>query len=320
MNLPIVLCIYLAVSIFQRETATNAPVPALTNSAEKIEARYQSILQLDEAALTDIQNLIKNWNAQQNSEASPRSEEDLRKVIRFKVDAVKTAYRDFLRENPNHIKTMIAFGRFLCDMQEEQEGVQWWEKARELEPKNAAVRNNLANYYGHEGEPKRAIEEYEAAISIQPGEPMYHFNLANIFYLFRKETSELKKWSEEEVFDHALESFRKARDLEPGNYDYAYAYAETFYGVKNPNWNRALDAWDYCLKLNITPLQREQIYTHLARINLRLDRIGKARDYLAQVKSEQWQDLRTRLTEIATHRDAVLKVQETLHPDTAKGQ
>src|ERR1051325_5813654 len=320
--LPLSFCLVFG-SIGNAESATNSSaVGALAPGkvTETVDARYRSILELDDAAVTDIQNLIKNWNAQQGSAAAQHSEEELRKMIQFKVDALKKVYEDFLRDNPAHVKAMIAYGSFLCDVQQEAEGVRWWQKARELDPHNAAVRNNLANYYGHEGEPKRAIEEYEAAIRIQPSEPMYHFNLGNLFYLFRKETSEAKKWSEEEVFEHALECFRKARDLEPGNYEYAYAYAETFYGVKNPNWQRALEAWDYCLKLNITPLQREQIYSHLARLNIRLDRIAKAREYLAQIKSEQWQDLRQRLGDIANHRDAALKVEETLEADTAKGR
>lgn len=303
-------------------TSTNAAsaTPASTNVEAKIESRYQLLLQQDDAALEEIQKLIKKSNAQQGADLKEHSEDELRLMIQSKVDAVKKGYQSFLKENPHHVKAMIAYGSFLCDIQEEEEGVKWWLKAQDLDPKNAAVRNNLANHYSHDGDPKRAIEEYEAAIQIQPSEPTYYFNMGNVMYLFRKETAESKNWTEDEVFEHSLDSLRRARDLEPANYDYAYAYAETFYGVKTPNWQRALDAWDYCLKLNITPLQRDQIYTHLARINIRLGKIKKARDYLDQVKSEQWQDLRQRLNEIATHQESLLKIEDTLKPDTSKSQ
>ena len=300
-------------------TATKTVVAeAATNGEDKVELRYQRLLKLDDAALSETQNLINKSNAQQGSDLKANSEEEMRQMIQAKVDSVKKEYRGFLKDNPHHVKAMIAYGSFLCDIQEEEEGVKWWIKAQDLDPKNAAVRNNLANHYSHEGDPKRALEEYEAAIALQPSEPTFYFNMGNAMYLFRKETSEMKKWTEDEVFEHSLEAFRKARDLEPNNYDYAYAFAETFYGVKSPHWERALDAWDFCLKLNITPLQRDQIYTHLARINIRLGKIKKARNYLEQVKSEQWQDLRQRLSDIASHQEAILKVEDTLKPDTPK--
>jgi tetratricopeptide (TPR) repeat protein len=301
---------------------TNAPAGhgsvAVTNSTEKIEADYRALLKLDDDALTEVQEMIKRHNAQEGSGAPTRTEEELKKMIQFKLESVKKAYRQFLEANPQHVRAMIAYGSFLCDIEEESEGLQWWLKAREVDPKNAAVRNNLANHYGHSGEPKRAIEEYEAAIQLQPNEPVYYFNLANTLYLFRRDAAVLKNATEAEMLDQALESFRKARDLEPANLDYAIAYAETFYSLKNPNWQRALDAWEYCFKLNPTPLQRDQVYTHLARINIRLDNVPKAKEYLALVKTDQMQDLRERLTEIANQRDAASKISETLRADTAK--
>lgn len=303
-------------TVAARTDTVVAAVP--TNAEDKVELRYQLLLRQDDDALTETQKLISRSNAQQGSDWKENSEEELRQMIQSRVGSVKKAYQDFLRDNPRHVKAMIAYGSFLCDLQEEEEGVTWWLKAREIDPRNAAVHNNLANHYSHDSNPKRAIEEYETAIALQPSEPTFYFNLGNMMYLYRKETGELKKWTEDEVFEHSLQAFRQARDLEPGSYDYAYTYAETFYGVKPTNWRRALEAWDFCLKLNITPIQRDQIYTHLARINIRLGKIKKARDYLELVKSDQWQDLRLRLTEIANHQEAILKVEDTLKPDTTK--
>ena len=34
----------------------------------------------------------------------------------------------------------------------------------------------------------------------------------------------------------SLDQFRRARDLAPGNFEYASAYAETFYLMPQPDW------------------------------------------------------------------------------------
>jgi len=303
---------------FSAQGQTNTPPVTTTdtNAAERIEAEYQALLRLDDASLTEIQEMIKKWNAQQGTEIGVTSEEQLQKQVRSKIEAVKQSYQKFLHANPKHVRAMIAYGSFLEDIQEEAEGVQWWLKARDLDPKNAAVRNNLANHYSHSGEPKRAIEEYEAAIQIQPSEPVYHFNLGNTLYLFRRDAVALKGGTEAEMLERALECFRKARDLEPGNYDYATAYAETFYGLKNPNWQRAIEGWEYCFQLDLTPLQRDQVHTHLARVNLRLGKTAKAKAYLERVQSEQFQDIRQRLTDIANRQGTPTEIVEDLSPDT----
>lgn len=316
------LVLTLAASIALAEAQTNAPGTAvstvMTNEAT-IEAAYQALLLLDNIAMMQIQELMKNWNAQQGSDLATKTEEELRREVQSKIESVKKAYREFLKADPQHVRAMIAYGSFLSDIQEEPEGLQWWLRAKELDPKNAAVRNNLANYYGHRGEPKRAIEEYEAAIQLQPNEPMYHHNLGNILYLFRRDAAALKDGTEAEMLERALACFRKARELEPNNYDYAVGYAETFYGMKSPNWQRALEAWEYCLKLDLTPLQRDQVYTHLARVHIRLGNTAKAKEQLAQVKSEQFQDVRQRLTDIANHQGDTPRDEE-LSPDSPKAR
>jgi tetratricopeptide (TPR) repeat protein len=296
------------------------PVAPSTNETDKIEAEYQALLRLDDAAVADIQSLVKQSQTRQGSDVGMPSDEELQKQVRFKLDSVRKAYESFLKANPGHVRAMIAYGSFLCDTEQEEEGLRWWEKARETDPKNAAVRNNLANHYGHSGEPKRAIEEYEAAIQIAPNEPIYHFNLANALYLFRRDAAEWKQSSEEAAMLQALESFRKARDLEPNNYDYASAYAETFYSLKDPNWQRAIEAWDFCLKLNVTPLQREQIHTHLARIHIRAGNLARAREHLKQIQSDQMQDVRQRLTEIAAHQESLRPPGETASTDSPRAQ
>lgn len=280
-----------------------------------VESRYRELLAADDAAMTEIQNLFERIEAQKGSELAVSSEEETRKLVAFKVESVRKAYEEFLRDNPGHTRAMIAYGSFLSDIDHGGESLQWWLKARELDPTNPAVHNNLGNHYSHVGEQRLAIESYEAALNLQPTEPTYHGNYANALYLFRREAATLKGWSEDQVFERVLESLRKARDLDPGNYEYAHTYAEIFYGIPG-RWERAIEAWEHCLKLQSDPIEREHVYTHLARVHIRLGKTAQARKCLGMVKSERWRELRNRLLQIAAQKDGALRVLDDVVPDT----
>ena len=86
--------------------------------------------------------------------------------IRRRLDGIKAEYEDFLALHPNYAKARLAFGSFLNDTKDEEGAVEQWDKARELDPKNPAGWNNLANYYGHRGPVKKAFEYYGKAIEL----------------------------------------------------------------------------------------------------------------------------------------------------------
>ena len=77
----------------------------------------------------------------------------------------------------------------------------------------------------------------------------YHFDLANVLYLFRQHCSrppalpdDTPRWSKRSAH------FRRASELAPGDLIRA-AYAETFYVFADPDWQQALAAWKTVLAL-----------------------------------------------------------------------
>jgi len=73
----------------------------------------------------------------------------------------------------------------------DEEGAQeQLEKAIELNSKDPAAYNNLANIYGHIGPVKKAFEYYAKAIELRPLEPVYYHNFGTTVYLFRKDAME----------------------------------------------------------------------------------------------------------------------------------
>ena len=116
--------------------------------------------------------------------------------------------------------------------------------------------NNLANYYGHRSPVKKAFEYYAKAIELDGNESVYYHNLAVTVYLFRTDAEEYYHLTEQQVFDKALDLYRKAIALDPDNFVLFSDYAESFYGTKPPRWQDGLAAWTEALKIAHDDLER----------------------------------------------------------------
>src|SRR5204863_7549447 len=137
-------------------------------------------------------------------------EATLRARIEQRFKAVRDVYEGFLRQHPDHARAHLAYGSFLMEIHEDEEAVNQMEKARELDPKNPAAWNNLANYYGHRSPVEKAFEYYAKAMELDPNEPTYCWNFATTVYLFRKNAMEFYHINETQVFDMALALYRRA--------------------------------------------------------------------------------------------------------------
>jgi tetratricopeptide (TPR) repeat protein len=165
-----------------------------------------------------------------------------------------------------------------------------------LEPTNPAPWNNLANYYGHRSPVKKAFEYYAKAIELDGKESVYYQNLAVTVYLFRPDAEEYYHLTEDQVFDKALALYRKAIELDPDNFPLYSDYAESFYGTKPPRWKEGLEAWTQGLKIAHDDVEREGVYIHLARINLKLGHYDEARRRLNEVTNEMYDGIKKRIT------------------------
>jgi predicted Zn-dependent protease len=196
-------------------------------------------------------------------------------------------YQHFLHDHPQHARAMVAYGDLLFDEKGEDEGVHWWEKAIAVDPREPYAYNDLANFYGHAGGAAKALQYYQTAIDLAPTEPVFRFNWATTCQLFRKESHAVYGWDVDEIFQHSLEQFRAARDLDPQNYDLSSAYAETFYQMPKPDWPGAYEAWQFCLRQSLNDREREFVWAQLARVCVRLGRTDEAKQWAAKLTNTE---------------------------------
>lgn len=294
---------HLAIGVLSALLSTNSPVankPTQTVAEEQnpvADAKYHELLEADQAALDDVNGWIAK-NEAFRREGAGVPPEQLAERISGRLSVVQKAYREFLRKYPWHIEGRIAYGSFLNEISEEAEAARQWEKARLLDPSNPASWNNLANHYGHYGPVGTSFSYYEKAIELSPDEPVYYQNLATTVYLFRRDAEKYYEFNEQQVFDRALELYRRALELSNGSFAIANDLAQTYYGITPFRYEEALSTWKEVLKLAVDEIEQQNVFIHLARIEIKGGRFQEAAGYLKQVTLPQYLSLRNRLNRL----------------------
>ncbi len=130
---------------------------------------------------------------------------------------------------------------------------------------------------------------------MNPSEPVYYQNFATTVYLYRKDARAFYGINEQQVFDKALDLYRKAVQLDPDNFSLAVDYAESYYGIRPLRTNDALVAWTNALHTAHNDVEREAIFIHLARVKTAAMLFDEARAQLDAVTNDFYADMKKQL-------------------------
>ena len=288
--------------------ATNSAVVAISNEVQSAtgislpvvdpndpaEVALHQVMEQDDQAADEVDRWIQDNQAfAANGAEMPK--EELIQRIRARFDLVRKAYQDYLLKYPDSARGHLAYGTFLNDLGEEDAGAAEYEISKHLDPKNPAVWNNLANYYGEFSPVTNAFAYYAKAIELDPNEPVYYQNFATTVYLFRHDATNFYNITEPQVFDKSLALYRQAMQLAPNDLPLATDYAQSYYGIKPLRTNDALVAWTNALNITHNEVEREGVYIHLARIKLAIGRFEDAQNDLNVITNSSLADMRKRL-------------------------
>ena len=213
-----------------------------------------------------------------------------------RFEPVREGYESLIEKYPTNAGVRVAYASFLKDLGEEDAEKDQLEKARELDPKDPAVWNNLANYYGEFSPQSKAFDYYQKAIQLDPTEAVYYWNFATTVYLYRKDAREYFHINEQQVFDKSLDLYAQALQRDPTNFVLATDLAESYYGIKPARTEAALVAWTNALRIASTEVEREGVYLHLARFKMYYaGRLAEARAHLNDVTNAMYAELKKRL-------------------------
>lgn len=301
-------------------TASPAPAPSSTGRAAVLPensfassnltasaaVEFKKLLASDDAAHAEVdQWILENKEFEKSGGGVPRTE--MRQNVLRRLAPVHQAYEDFIQRHPDFEPVRVAFASFLDELGDEDGERDQLEVARQLDPKDSAVWNNLANYYGHNGPTTNAFAYYEKAIALTPNEPVYLQNYATTVYLFRRDAMEFFNLPEAQIFDKALDLYTRALKLDPTNFPLATDLAESYYGIRPLRTNDALQSWTNALTLAHDDVEREAVYTHLARIKLSIGQYDEARAHLNAVTNGMYDALKQRLLRNLNEKEAKAK-------------
>jgi len=310
-------------NLVQKKTGLSIPVADVNDPVERA---YRQLMADDDIAQAEVDGWYKERNRFGGTQTDVEKA-TLNLRIKHRFEPIVKGYEDFLAAHPNHVNARIAYGSFLNDIGEEPSAEVQWNKALEIDPKTPATWNNLANFYGHNGNVKKSFEYYAKAMELEPTEPVYVQNFATTVFLFRRDAMEFYKITEQEVFAKAMGLYRKALSLDPENFKLAAELAQTYYGVKPPKFDdtnatrqaelkladEALAAWRAAQKLSSNELEREGIHLHFARWQINTARYEEARKNLAAVTNDLWAaSKKTLLTKLNSRESATTATNVTV--------
>jgi tetratricopeptide (TPR) repeat protein len=205
---------------------------------------------------------------------------------------VEQIYYQLVRDNPQSVPAQNALAAFLWKNGKAQEAVEHWRIAQRLEPGNAEAANSLGGAYLRFGRVPHAAGQFLLAIHSETANPLYHYNLGNVEIDFRHDLAAAWKTDSAELLQRALIEFREASRLAPMDLEYARAYAETFYGMPNPDWDEAQIAWQHYLELST---DRSFAYLQLTRVSLKRHKKAEALSFLDKISDSLFSEVKEKL-------------------------
>lgn len=217
--------------------------------------------------------------------------------FRQQVQALTHDYELLLRNNPQFAAGYAAYGYLLSKVDLRKEATAMLLKANQLDSDIPLVKNQLGNLLAEDGKPLQAAPYFIAAIKLEPNEPLYHYQLGTLLVEARDEflKANTGEWTRASLDSAMHEAFRRAAELAPDRFEFAYRYAESFYDLTKPDWDGALKAWSALEDKAPTDIERQTMRLHAANICLKIGKTTHARALLATINEPKLQGQKQKL-------------------------
>lgn len=162
---------------------------------------------------------------------------------------IKRAYEELLRHYPNNARGLTYYGELLYDrLGDKVKAAEAWKMAAALDKTLSAPRNDLGLYFCTDvGEYGKGLACFEEVLKLEPDNPDYLFNVAQVYLVHFPEVEKRYDWSRKRVFKEAMKFSKRAAELAPGDFDLQQDYAVNFFAGENMgvkmNWRQAATAW-----------------------------------------------------------------------------
>ena len=194
-----------------------------------------------------------------------------------KIGSIANQYEEYLHRNPQDVIAYILYGKLLNKIGQEEHAVRQFLSADQLDPKIAVVKQQLGNYMAEHGKFEEALGFFLDAIVLSPESALYHYQIAEIMNTYSENILLSGMFDRAELDRHMQEAFSKAASLDVNNRQFQYRYAESFYDVEAPDWEKALSLWGSLQEKSQPGMENDAVLLHRAYASAELGRFEEAR-------------------------------------------
>jgi len=207
-------------------------------------------------------------------------------------------YENIIDNNPDHVESKILFGKFLIRVGQHEDAISLFLEADQLNPNLAITKQQIANHLIHTNRAIDALPFMLMATKIEPEQPIYHFSLGQFLQRFKTSLVDANISKLPSIDDLMLNSFKKASELEPGNFNYSLRFAQCFHDMDRVNKLHALDAWSRLSTLFSRLSSREKQYVNLQKAHFLIDlnRTAEAQEVLESIEHTSLLEAKRRLS------------------------
>jgi len=216
-------------------------------------------------------------------------------AFRTQVQSLTHDYERLLHDNPKFALGHAAYGGLLGKVGMRKEAAAMWLKANQLDSELPYVKNQLGGYLAEEGKPLEAAPYFLAAIKLAPNEPIYHYQLGTLLVEARDDFLREGGWTRAALDEAMAKAFKRAAELAPERFEFAYRYAESFYDLAKPDWDLALKAWAALEDKAQTPVERQTMRLHAANVLIKQGKPDHAKTLIATVDEPSLQGHKQKL-------------------------
>ena len=185
--------------------------------------------------------------------------------IETELQSIVDGYEALISAAPNYAAAFISYGMMLHRIGERIPSNAMLIRADQIDPYHAIVKNQLGNYQAEEGNYPEAMGFYQMAIDLRPDEPLYHYQLGNLLFSYKKFFIDDKLFLPEGIDLEIQNRFRKAAMLAPAHLPYRLRYAQSFFDIARPNWEAALEEWQQLVNFVESPEEKQMMQLYMAK-------------------------------------------------------
>lgn len=195
--------------------------------------------------------------------------------------AVSRQYLTLIANNPDQLEPRLLYGKLLNRYGDGLGALEQFHAALDINPDVPMAYQQLSVIYAEEGDYGTAFAYALEAVERDPSEAVYHYGIGELITYFRDEMVADEVNNAEELDAQMIRAFAQAAELKPALVSMQFRYGESYYDMMDPDWEGALKQWRRMAETLgefMGDTERDALRLHTARVLAELGRMDEARE------------------------------------------